>query len=93
MPNTVRCGLVQTANDVVPPADAKDKSLLAKIKDSMLEKHLKYIDDAAKQGAQVLCLQELFYGPYFCQIEDRKGYAYTEKIPEGPTTKAMQERA
>src|SRR3954466_3264540 len=62
-------------------------------KDSMVEKHLKYIDDAAKQGAQVMCLQELFYGPYFCQIEDRKGYAYTEKIPDGPTTKAMQERA
>src|SRR5256712_4595670 len=62
-------------------------------KDSMVQKHLKYIDDAAKQGAQVMCLQELFYGPYFCQVEDRKGYAYTEKIPDGPTTKAMQERA
>ncbi len=62
-------------------------------KDSMIERHLAHIDDAAKQGAQVICLQELFYGPYFCQVEDRKGYAYTEKIPDGPTTKAMQERA
>jgi len=62
-------------------------------KDSMVERHLKHIDDAAKQGAQVICLQELFYGPYFCQVEDKKGYAYTEKIPDGPTTKLLQERA
>src|SRR5713226_8794952 len=62
-------------------------------KDSMVEKHLKYIDDAAKQGAQVMCLQELFYGPYFCQIFFFKDTATTEKIPDGPTTKAMQERA
>ena len=55
-------------------------------KDSMVEKHLKHIDDAAKQGAQVMCLQELFYGPYFCQVQDPQYYAYTEKIPDGPTT-------
>src|SRR3954464_9619399 len=77
---------------------AKVKAALVQVawtgdKDSMVEKHLGYIDDAAKQGAQVMCLQQLFYGPYFCQIEDRKGYAYTEKIPDGPTTRAMQERA
>ena len=47
-------------------------------KDSMVQRHLAHIDDAAKQGAQVICLQELFYGPYFCQVEDKKGYAYTE---------------
>src|SRR6266542_1074534 len=62
-------------------------------KDSMVKRHLAHIDDAAKQGAQVICLQELFYGPYFCQVEDKKGYAYTEKIPDGPTTKLLQERA
>ena len=62
-------------------------------KDSMVERHLKHIDDAAKQGAQVISLQELFYGPYFCQVEDKKGYAYTERIPDGPTTKLLQERA
>src|SRR2546427_1934043 len=39
-------------------------------KDSMIERHVKYIGDAAKQGAQVMCLQELFYGPYFCQVQD-----------------------
>ncbi len=62
-------------------------------KDSMVERHLAHIDDAAKQGAQVICLQELFYGPYFCQVEDKEGYAYTERIPDGPTTKLLQERA
>jgi len=62
-------------------------------KDSMVERHLTHIDAAAKQGVQVMCLQELFYGPYFCQVEDRKGYAYTEKIPDGPTTKLLQEKA
>jgi beta-ureidopropionase len=62
-------------------------------KDSMIERHVKYIADAAKQGAQVLCMQELFYGPYFCQVQDTKHYSYTEKIPDGPTTKLMQELA
>src|SRR3979411_1240169 len=62
-------------------------------KDSMVAKHAKYIADAAKQGAQVMCLQELFYGPYFCQVQDAKHYSYTEKIPDGPTTKLMQELA
>ena len=62
-------------------------------KDSMVAKHVKYIEQAAKQGAQIMCLQELFYGPYFCQVQDTKHYSYTEKIPDGPTTKLMQELA
>src|ERR671934_1287535 len=62
-------------------------------KDSMVQKASRYIADAAKQGAQVMCLQELFYGPYFCQVQDTKHYAYTEPIPDGPTTKLMQELA
>src|SRR3989475_11447202 len=62
-------------------------------KESMIHKHLRYIDDAAKQGAKVMCFQELFYGPYFCQVQDSKHYSYTEKIPDGPTTKLMQELA
>ena len=62
-------------------------------KGSMVEKHLRYIDEAAASGAKVTCLQELFYGPYFCQVQDTKHYSYTERIPDGPTTKLMQERA
>jgi N-carbamoylputrescine amidase len=59
----------------------------------MIEKHVRYIKEAAAGGAQVMCLQELFYGPYFCQVQDTKHYAYTERIPDGPTTKLMQELA
>src|SRR3989442_11645891 len=62
-------------------------------KDSMIDKHVRYIKEAAAGGAQAMCLQELFYGPYFCQVQDTKHYAYTERIPEGPTTKLMQELA
>jgi N-carbamoylputrescine amidase len=36
----------------------------------------------------VLCFQELFYGPYFCQVQDPEYFSYTESIP-GPTTELM----
>ncbi|MBI5290823.1 MAG: acyltransferase [Chloroflexi bacterium] len=62
-------------------------------KKSMIDKHVSYIEEAARQGAQVMCLQELFYGPYFCQVQDPKHYTWTEKIPDGPTTKLMQDVA
>ena len=56
-------------------------------KDKMIDKHESAARDAAKQGAQIMCFQELFYGPYFCQVQDAKYYDYTEYIPDGPTTK------
>ena len=59
-------------------------------KDTMIEKHEKYAREAAKQGAKVMCFQELFYGPYFCQVQDPEYFAYTEHIPGGPTTERMQ---
>lgn len=62
-------------------------------KKSMIDKHIAYIEEAAQRGAQVMCLQELFYGPYFCQVQDPKHYTWTEKIPDGPTTQLMQEIA
>jgi N-carbamoylputrescine amidase len=37
-----------------------------------------------------MCFQELFYGPYFCQVQDAKYYDFTEHIPDGPTTKRFQ---
>ncbi len=40
-----------------------------------------------------MLFQELFYGPYFCQVQDAQYYAYTEHIPDGPTTKRMQDLA
>ena len=59
-------------------------------KESMIQKHEGYAHEAARQGAKVMCFQELFYGPYFCQVQDPQYYAYTEHIPDGPTTKRMQ---
>jgi len=62
-------------------------------KESMIEVHEKYLAEAAAQGTQVMCFQELFYGPYFCQVQDTQFYSYTEAIPDGPTTKRFQELA
>ena len=62
-------------------------------KESMIQKHEEYAHEAARQGAKVMCFQELFYGPYFCQVQDAQYYSYTELIPDGPTTKRMQDLA
>lgn len=61
-------------------------------KESMIEKHIRFAGEAASQGAQVMCFQELFYGPYFCQVQDRQHYGFAEPIP-GPTTERMQKLA
>ena len=61
--------------------------------ESMIQKHEEYARQAAEQGAQIMCFQELFYGPYFCQVQDAKWYSLTEPIPDGPTTKRMQKLA
>ena len=39
-------------------------------KESMIKAHEEYARQAAEQGAKVICFQELFYGPYFCQVQD-----------------------
>lgn len=62
-------------------------------KQSMLDKHVALARQAAEDGAQVLCFQELFYGPYFCQVQENEYFSYTEPIPDGPTTRAMQDLA
>ncbi|MYK73940.1 MAG: acyltransferase [Acidimicrobiaceae bacterium] len=62
-------------------------------KESMIELHEKYVAEAASAGAQAMCFQELFYGPYFCQVQDTEFYSYAEAIPDGPTTKRFQELA
>ena len=59
-------------------------------KASMIDRHEEQARDAAAQGAQVICFQELFYGPYFCQVQDPVYYEYTEEIPNGPTTERFR---
>ena len=87
MSRTVRCGLIQAHNPLGP------EHSLAQIKKAMIDKHLKLIEQAAKQKVQILCLQELFYGPYFCAEQNQKWYEMTESVPDGPTTKLMQKIA
>jgi beta-ureidopropionase len=87
MPRIVRGGLIQAT--LCEPAT----SPVEKIKKAMIDKHVAMIDDAAKKGVEVICLQELFYGPYFCAEQEIKWYNLTEKVPEGPTTKLMMDLA
>ena len=79
MSNTVRAAIVQHAwkGD----------------KESMIAAHEESTREAAAQGAQIMCYQELFYGPYFCQVQDTEFYSWAEAIPDGPITKRMQELA
>ena len=65
----------------------------AQIRDEMIAAHLPLIEEAGKKRVQVLCMQEVFTQPYFCPSQDAKWYAAVERIPEGPTTKLMQELA
>ncbi len=83
----LKCGLIQMAfkGDMSMDPD--------QIRDIMVEAHIPYIEDAGKQGVQVLCFQEVFTQAYFCPSQDRKWYAAAEPIPDGHTTKLMQEYA
>ena len=87
MSRVVRCGLIQATNA------APGESSIEKIKQAMIDKHVAMIADAAKQGVQIICLQELFYGPYFCAEQNPHWYGLVERIPDGPTTKLMQQIA
>ena len=87
MPRIVRGGLIQAT--LCEPTD----SPVEKIKKAMIDKHVDLIARAADAGAQVVCLQELFYGPYFCAEQDTKWYEMAERIPDGPTTRLMRELA
>jgi len=87
MVRVVRAGLIQ-AGMGDEPADDVDRS-----KKYMLEKHFALIEEAAGRGVQVLCLQEIFNGPYFCAEQDKRWYAMAEAVPGGPTVGLMQELA
>ncbi len=87
MSRNVRVALIQARHEV------HGDEPVQKHKEAAIEKHLKMIKEAADQKAQIVCLQEIFYGPYFCAEQKTKWYASTEKVPDGPTTKLMQEQA
>jgi beta-ureidopropionase len=84
MSRVVRGALIQAT--LCEPAT----SPVAAIKKAMVGKHVAMIEKAANGGAQVVCLQELFYGPYFCAEQKSRWYELTEPVPEGPTTQLMR---
>ncbi len=83
----VRCGLIQCSN---PLND--EKRPVAEIQKAMVDKHLGFIEQAGKQGVQILCLQEIFNGPYFCPSQDPRWYEAAESVP-GPTTELIAKAA
>ncbi|MEO6788434.1 MAG: carbon-nitrogen hydrolase, partial [Chthoniobacteraceae bacterium] len=70
----VTLGLIQTAVGANPKEN--------------IEKAIAKTIEAAKAGAQIVCLQELFRSHYFCQVEDHKYFSLAEEIP-GPSTDAL----
>jgi beta-ureidopropionase len=87
MARSVRCSLIQATNVTLAEAP------LEQVKQAMIEKHLGYIRQAAEAGAAIACLQEIFYGPYFCAEQNTRWYDFTEPVPDGPTIRLMQEAA
>src|SRR3989442_12716099 len=58
-------------------------------KEEAIERHEELIGDAAAKGAQLTCLQEIFFGPYFCADQDPKWYD-TAEPDDAPTVRRMQ---
>ena len=87
MSRIIKCGLIQAAN--VAPTDAP----IAEIKKANLEHQMKMVEDAAAQGVQMLCFQEIFTTPYFCAEQQTRWYEAVERVPDGKTVKMMQEVA
>jgi beta-ureidopropionase len=87
MPRNVISGLIQCHNPI------NDESVsVAKIQQAALEHHIPFIEEAGKKGVQILCLQEIFNGPYFCPSQDVRWYDAAEPVP-GRTTDIMAEYA
>jgi beta-ureidopropionase len=87
MARIVRGGLIQAV--LSEPTTAP----IEKIKKSMIDKHVDLIAQAAEKGVQVLCLQELFYGPYYPAEQNVRWYDMAEPVPDGPTVRLMCELA
>jgi beta-ureidopropionase len=87
MPRLVKCGLIQATH-----ACSTDEKLET-IREANLAKHLPLIERAGREGVQILCMQEIFTGPYFCAEQSARWFDAVERIPDGPTTRLMQEMA
>ena len=84
MPRKVTVGLIQTHNPVSDP-----RAPLQKMQKAAMDVHLPLIEEAGKKGVQILGLQEIFNGPYFCPSQDAVLVRRHRAVP-GPTTEVMQ---
>ena len=80
----VRVGLVQAKWE----GNITDDEMIDEDIERMIRKHEGFATIAQQQDVQILCFQELFFGPYFCAEQDRRWYKYAEPIP-GPLTERM----
>src|SRR6476659_8518938 len=87
MSRIVKCGLIKAHN--AAPTDAP----IPEIRQANIDNQMKFFEEAAKQGVQMLCFQEIFTTPYFCAEQTTRWYDAVEQIPDGPTTKLMQDVA
>jgi beta-ureidopropionase len=87
VPNIVKCGLIQTS------MACSTEETIETIRAANLAKNEQLIEQAASEGVQMLCMQEIFTGPYFCAEQSTRWYDAVERIPDGPTVKLMQEYA
>ena len=83
MPRNVISGLIQCHN----PLNDESKPV-KEIQQAAFDYHLPFIEEAGKKGVQILCLQEIFNGPYFCPSQDPRWYSAAEPVP-GPTVEAL----
>ncbi len=83
MSKIVRAGLIQCSN----PVNDETRSV-ADIQKAMIDKHLPFIEQAGKDKVQILGLQEIFNGPYFCPSQDARWYGAAELVP-GPMVELM----
>ena len=83
MSRIVKCGLVQAACEL-----SGDRPI-DEIKKYMNDKHVKFVEEAAAKGVQILCFQEIYYGPYFCAEQETKWYGSAEP-KDGPSIKLFQ---
>ena len=83
MTRIVKGGLIQCTNPI------NDESRpVPEIQAAAFEKHVPFIERAGESGVKILCLQEIFNGPYFCPSQDARWYDAAEPIP-GPSTEAL----
>jgi N-carbamoylputrescine amidase len=84
MSRIIKCGLIQARN--VGDVNAS----IEEIKRANIEHQMKMVENAASQGVQMLCFQEIFTTPYFCAEQQTRWYEAVEKVPDGPTVQMMQ---